>query len=161
MTNLDWSCSQHSHKYLADFNSGFSPFTTCSWRFLSVSALGILSVLLDSSRKPIRMSGSGSRKGFLLIGISCLFFFFPHHSATSQFLRCGSATRIEIVFTAVNATTLHSLLFPKEMEKPLPGETLCLVFWEARGNIRGFSIFRSGIRALPGSGGKRRGESNW
>ena len=160
MTNLDWSCSQHSQKYFADFNSGFSPFPTCSRRFLSVSALGILSVSLDSSRKLIRMSGSGGRKGSLLIGISCFFFFFPHHSAASQFLGCGSATRIEIAFTAVNATTLHRMLFPKEMEKPLPGETLCLVIREGRGNISGFSVFRR-IRALPGSGGKRRGQSNW
>lgn len=161
MTNPDWSSSEHSHKYLANFNSGFSPFTTCSWRFLSVSALGVLSVSLDSSRKLIRVSGSGSRKGSLLIGISCLFFFFSHDSAASQFLGWGSATRIEIAFTEVNATTLHRMLFSKEMEKPLPGETLCLVIWEGRRKISGFSVFRREIRALPGSGGRRRGQSNW
>lgn len=159
MTNLDWPCSQHSHKYLADFNSGFSPFTTCLWRFRSVSALGVLCLSLDSSRKLIKMSGSGDRKGFLLLGISCLFFFF-YHSAISQFLGCGSATRTEITFIAVNTKTLHRMHFPKEMEKPLSEETPCLVIREERGSISGFPVFRSGIRASPCSGGKRRGELN-
>jgi len=85
-----------------------------------------------------------------LIGIFCLFFFFPHHSATFQLLGCGSATKIEIAFAALNAITLHRMLFPTEMEKPVTGETLHFVIPEGRGNTSGFSVFTSGIRALPG-----------
>lgn len=147
---------QHSHKYLADFNSVFSWFTTRSLRFLSVGALGVLSVSLDSSRKLIRMSRSGGRKGSLLTSISCPFFFFSHHSVASQFLGYGSAIRIEIAFTAVNVTTLHRMDFLKEMEKPQPGQTLCLVIQRGRGNICGISVFRSVIRALPDLGEKKK-----
>lgn len=150
---------QHSRKYLADFNSGFSRFTTRSLRFLSVGALEVLSVSLDSSRKLIRMSRSGGRKGSLLTSISSPFFFFSHHSVASQFLGYGSAIRIEIAFTAVNITTLHRMVFLKEMEKPQPGQTLCLVIQKGRGNICGVSVFRSVIRALPDLGEKK-GEKN-
>lgn len=147
---------QHSHKYLADFNSGFSAFTTCSLRFLSVGTLGVLIVSLDSSRKLIRMSSSGGRKLSLSTSISCSFFFFSHRSVVSQLLGCRSATRIEIAFTAVNVTTLHRMVFLKEMEKTQLGQTLCLVILKGRGNICGFSIFRSVIRALPDLGGKKK-----
>lgn len=70
--SCDRSCSQHSCKYLDDFNSGFSPFATFSWRCLSVSALRALHVSLDSSRKLISMSGFGDRESSLFVGISCL-----------------------------------------------------------------------------------------